>query len=207
MIRKIKNFLNLHCDFKVYNATWIAILIALAVVPCVMFLPEHYGYENGLLEDIQMLVLLTGFILAVRSKVNKKFFNFAALILTIIALREINCGRTLFFPVPGEVNTYYSWKEIKYGWIANPIYGLYMACVAFYFFKNELFITLWKIIKEIRFPVWNVLLMLVGMGLGMYAEKAMHNMVFEEITELLFYVSLTGIIYLYAYNKNFQFKE
>ena len=129
------------------------------------------------------------------------------LVLIIIALREINCGRTLFFPVPGEVNTYYSWKEIKYGWLAHPLYGLYMAYVAFYFLKNKLFITLWEIIKGIRFPVWNIILMLAGMVLGTYAEKSMHNMVFEEITELLFYVSLTGIIYLYAYNKNFQIKE
>ncbi len=207
MISKIKNFINSHFDFVIYPVTRAAILTALAVVPCVMFLPEQYGYENGLLENIQMLVLLIGFILSLKAKVNKKFFNFAALVLIIIALREINCGRTLFFPVPGEVNTYYSWKEIKYGWLAHPLYGLYMAYVAFYFLKNKLFITLWEIIKGIRFPVWNIILMLAGMVLGTYAEKAMHNMVFEEITELLFYVSLIGIIYLYAYNKNFQIKE
>ena len=47
-------------------------------------------------------------------------------------------------------------------------------------------------------------LMLAGMILGTYAEEVAHNMVFEEITELLFYVALTGIIWLYAFNKDFQ---
>ena len=49
--------------------------------------------------------------------------------------------------------------------------------------------------------------MITGMGLGLYAEKVMENFVFEEISELLFYVSLVGIIYLYAYNKNFEISE
>ena len=49
--------------------------------------------------------------------------------------------------------------------------------------------------------------MLVGMVWGTLAEEVFHNMVMEEITELLFYISLTGIIYLYAYNKNFRLKD
>ena len=40
--------------------------------------------------------------------------------------------------------------------------------------------------------------MILGMGLGLYAEHATHNMVFEEITELLFYIALVGIIYQYS---------
>lgn len=49
--------------------------------------------------------------------------------------------------------------------------------------------------------------MLIGIRLGLYAENTLHNMVFEEISELLFYVSLVGIIYLYAFNKEFRLKE
>lgn len=207
MFEKVKIFIAAHMDFKLYPVTWLAIVTALLIVPCVKFLPETYGYENGLLENIQMVTLLAAFIICVTSKVNKKFFYFSAMVIGILALREINCGRTIFFPVPGEVNSYYGWKDIKYGWLAHPLYGLYMAFVGFYFLKNKLFINLWQLIKNIKFPVWNILLMLLGMGLGMYAEKALHNMVCEEITELLFYVALTGIIYLYAFNKNFQLEE
>lgn len=223
MLEKIKNFTSAHLDFKIYPVTWIAIINALLIAPCILYLPQKYGYENGLLENIQLVALLAGFILCLAySKFNKpeeteegekqhtsmvKFFRFAALVIIILFLREINCGRTIFFPVPGEVNTFYGWKDIKYGWLAHPLYGLYMAYVAFYFFFNKLFITLWNIVKNVKFPVWNVLLMIVGMIGGTLGEEVYHNMVMEEITELLFYVSLTGIIYLYAYNKNFQFKK
>lgn len=200
-------FLKNHFDFKCYPVTLVALAVALLVVPCVMFLPEQYGYENGLLENLQMVVLFLGVYLAVKSKVNKQFFYFAAMVLVILILREVNCGRTLFFPVPDTVNTFYGWKDIKYGWLAHPLYGAYMAYVAFYFFKNKLFVDLWAFLSKIKLPVWNILLMLLGMGLGLYAEKVTHNFVFEEITELLFYVSLVGIIYLFGYNNKFWLKD
>lgn len=214
MFKKIKFFIESHFDFNIYPVTWIAILIALLIVPCILYLPERFGYENGILENIQLVTLLIGFILCLccqkitlSNNSMIKFFRFAALVLVILFLREINCGRTIFFPIPGEINSFYGWKDIKYGWLAHPVYGLYMAYVVFYFLRNGLFITLWKIIKNIKFPIWNIILMLIGMIWGTLAEKFFHNMVMEEITELLFYVSLTGIIYLYAFNKNFRLKE
>lgn len=191
-------FIKEHIDFKINKTTWFGIFVLLSVVPCVLFLPERFGYENGLLENIQMAVLFIGLYLSFTAKNNKKFFILAALVLTILMLREINCGRTLFFPYPGVENAYYSWKDIKYGYLAHPLFGLYIASVAVYFLWNKLFINLWEIIKTVKFPFWDLLLMFTGMALGLYAEHCTQNFVFEEISELLFYVSLVGIIYLYS---------
>ena len=192
------NFIKNHIDFKIYGASWVSILTALMIVPCIMFLPEKFGYENGLLENIQMAVLFFGLYLSFFSKIDKKFFIFVGLVLIILILREVNCGRTLFFPVPGMENVFYSWKDIKYGYLAHPIYGAYIALVGIYFLKNKLFINLWNYIKNTKLPIWNIIFMFLGMGLGLYAEHSAHNMVFEEITELLFYVSLIGIIWIYT---------
>ena len=192
------NFIKNHVNLKIYGTTVLGILTALSVVPCILFLPERYGYENGLLENIQMVVLFIGLYLSFTAKTNKKFFIFAGLVLTILILREVNCGRTLFFPIPGVENMYYSWKDIKYGYLAHPIFGIYIASVAVYFFWNKLFIDLYNLIKGTKLPIWNILLMFAGMFLGLYAEHCTNSLVFEEITELLFYVSLVGIIYIYA---------
>ncbi|MBR1775486.1 hypothetical protein IJ750_00225 [bacterium] len=201
---KIFDFMKNHFDFKIYNVTWIPVLVVLLIIPCVMYLPAEYGYENGLLENMQMIFLFGACIMGFCVKKNKKFFKFVSLVIIILMLREINCGRTLFFPIPGEVNAYYGWKDIKYGYLAHPIYGLYIASVVVYFLWNKLFINLWNIIKNVKFPVWNILLMILGIVLGLYAEKATHNFVFEEMAELLVYTSLVGIIWLYGFNKNFQ---
>lgn len=202
-MEKVKNFINKHISFKFDIAAIISLFFAILIIPAVMFLPERCGYENGLIENIQLVILFLGVFFALRPKVDKQFFTFVAMVLGILLLREVNCGRTIFFPIPGEVNAFYSWKDLEYGWLAHPIYGAYIAFVGIYFLKNKLFINLWQKIRDIKFPFWNFLFMLLGMALGLYAEECVHNFVFEEITELLFYVALIGFIYLYSRDKNF----
>lgn len=197
------NFFKTHIDFKFNIPTLISFLVSLMIIPAFLFLPEHCGYENGLIENIQLMVLFLGVFFAIRPKTDKKFFTFVALVLSILFLREINCGRTIFFPISGAENAFYSWKEIKYGWLAHPLFGAYIAFVGFYFLKNKLFINLWEKLRDIKFPIWNFLFLILGMALGTYAEECVHNFVLEEITELLFYVALVGFIYLYSRDKRF----
>ena len=125
------------------------------------------------------------------------------MVIGILFLREINCGRTIFFPVPEVENAFYKWSEIKYGYLAHPIYGAYIAFVGIYFLKNKLFINLLQKLRDIKFPVWNFVLLLIGMIAGIYAEEVIHNFVLEESTELLFYVALINFVYLYSQDKNF----
>lgn len=196
-IANIKNFINNHFTFQIQSVTWVSICMALLIYPC-LFLPENFGYENGLFENIQLIVLLIGFIIAIRAKNNKKFFYFAAMVIIILFLREINCGRTIFFPIPGEVNSFYGWKDLKYGYLAHPIFGLYMAYTAFYFIKNKLYFTLIKFVTKTKLPILDIGLMLSGMAIGLIAEKHIGNFILEETGELLFYIALAGIIYLYT---------
>ena len=174
------------------------------MIPATIFLPEKFGYENGLIENLQLLFLFAGIFFALRAKTDKKFFYFVALVLGILIIREVNCGRTIFFPIPGEINAFYSWKEIKYGWLAHPLYALYITFVGMYFLKNKLYVNLWQKFKNIKFPIWNFVLMLLGMFLGIYAEECVHNFVLEESTELLFYIALINFVYLYSQDKNFN---
>lgn len=202
-MKKIYDFMQKHINFGIQNVTIIGILTALAIIPATLFLPAKCGYENGIIENIQLLVLFIGVYFAVRPKTDKKFFTFVALVLGILLVREVNCGRTIFFPIPGVENEFYRWSEIKYGWLAHPIYGLFITWVGIYFLKNKLFINLWEKIKNIKFPIWNFMLLILGMGLGLYAEESLHNLVIEESTELLFYVALISFVYLYSQDKNF----
>lgn len=196
-------FMNEHFYFGINPVIILTLLTAIILIPCALFLPEPYGYENGLIETIQMIVLFIGFYISLTTKDNKKLFKFCALVITIILLREVNCGRMLFFAVPGRVNTFYSWKEIKYGYLAHPIFGLYILCVAIYFLKNKLYLDIWKIAKHTTFPFWNVLLMFIGMVLAIYTEKYTDSVVYEECAELLFYTSLVSVIWMYSRDKNF----
>ena len=194
---KIKNFINKHCTFQIHFVTVISIIATLLIYPS-LFLPEQLGYENSLFENIQLIVLLIGFIISIKAKNNKKFFNFVAMVLIILFLREINCGRTIFFAIPREINSFYKWQDLKYGYLAHPIFGLYMIFTAFYFLKNKLYLRLRDFITKTRLPVCDIIMMLLGMSIGLAAEKHIGNVLLEETGELLFYTALVGIIYLYT---------
>ena len=201
-MKNLCDFVHKHFDFGLQNVTWIGIITALLIIPAVIFLPERCGYENGIIENIQLVILFIGTFFAIRPKTDKKFFYFIAMVLGILIIREINCFRTIFFAIPGEENAFYRWSEIKYGWLAHPLYGLYIAFVGIYFLKNKLFINLWKKLRDIKFPIWNFILLVAGIIIGLYAEET-HNLVFEESAELLFYVMLIGFIYLYSQHPKF----
>lgn len=202
IISKYNLFIKEHCYFDFYLGSIITILVAIIIYPAYLLLPESFGYENGLIENIQLAVLAFACFFALKPKnmENKKFFTFVFLVLTILMIREVNCGRTIFFAVPGEVNSFYRWSEIKYGWLAHPTFGLYITGVAIYFLKNKLFLNLWNILKSYKLPILSIFLMLIGIVTGLYGEEVLHNMVFEELAELLFYVALTSIIFLYSRN-------
>ena len=212
-MEKVQNFIKSHLDFYFYDVTWIALFVGLEIIPCLMYMPQRYGYENGLIENIQMFVLFVIFGLCLTSKVNKGFFRFCALAITLIIIREVNFGRTLFFPIPessplySEFHQYYSWRELPWKWLGklvHTLYSLYIAFVAFIFLKNKFYLDIWNMVKNIRFPFWNVLFACIAMYAGAVAEKLTNNnYLFEEGFELLFYVSLLGIIWLYTRNENF----
>ncbi len=207
MMLKFKNFIKKHLNLQMFPASWICLLIIIISVPCILYLPEKYAYENSILENLQLLVIGFGIYFALRAKYNKTFFKFVTLILGILFLREINCGRTLFFPVPDRPNCFYSWKEIKYGWLAHPLYGIYIAWTGIYFFWKKLYINLFTYVKQLKFPAWNCLFLLIGMIIGWISEHKFENIVLEEIAELLFYTALVGIIYLYSQKQDFNLKE
>jgi len=212
MFGKIFEFIKNHFDFRFYGVSWITLLVLLSVIlMLVLNMPQKFGYENELLENIQMAVLFFIMYLCLTSKVNKNFFNFIALALTIIIIREVNCGRTLFFPIPGEYHKYYSWKALPWPWlgkVAHGLYGLWITIVGLIFFKKAVYKDLWKIVKNVKFPIWQLLFGGLGIFMGAIAEEATNNnFIFEEGFELLFYVALAGVIWLYSRNKNFILEE
>lgn len=208
------NFIKNHIDFKFHFVTLIALIVLISIFPALMYMPQSYGYENGLIENIQMCVLFAMLFMCIFAKQNKRFFHYATLALLIIMLREINLGRTIFFPIEGEIGKFYSWKDINnqlgfpLGKCIHFTYGLYIAFVAILFIVKGIFKDVWNLVKCTKLPFWNLAFMGLASFLGAIAEKATNNnFIFEEGFELLFYVALAGIVYLYSRDERFSVKE
>ena len=205
----MKNIVNKYLSFRFFPITVLALISLIIIYPCAKFLPESFGYENGFFENLQMVVLFISCYFTLSAKTENKFFKFIFLVLSILILREINCGRTIFFPIEGQENAFYSVSMLKQGTtiqqtfakLVHPVFGWYIGLVGLYFLFNKMWLNLINIIKTIKFPVINILLLIIGIVLGLFAEKNLNNLLFEELAELLFYVSLMGMIYLYSRKK------
>lgn len=185
-------------NWKPLPYTWITLLLAAIAFSFCNSIPESWGYENNVIENSQMVVLALGFIAALRAREEKQLFTFFALIIVVLMLREVNCGRTIFFAKPDTVNEFYKWKEIPYGWVARVLYGLYMAWCAWYFISRKLWKGLWNMLREVKLPVWHGVAAGIFIALGMYAEKNLSNLALEELAEMFFYVVLVTGIQIYA---------
>lgn len=197
----MKKFLK-RFDFRFHPVSILPLLFVLLTYPAMKWLPVHFCYENALLENFQLIVLLGTFVACIKAKTDKKFFYSLALVCVILFLREINCGRTIFFAVPGVENQFYSWKEIKYGWLAHPLYGAFIAGSALYFIITKSFKVLFKYIMNAKFSVYNWVFLFFGIILGLVGEE-ISNPQMEEMAETTFYLALFALIYLQAFHPNY----
>ena len=57
MLKNIGEFFVAHFDFKFYKTAWIALAFGLAIIPSLIFMPQEWGFENGVIENVQLIVL------------------------------------------------------------------------------------------------------------------------------------------------------
>ncbi len=202
----IKNFFNElkeRIDFKFYPILLAPFIILLLTPIFIKWLPAHYAYENSLIENFQLVVILFTFIFCVKAKCDKPFFYSMALVMIILFLREINCGRTVFFLIPGAgTNAFYSWKQIPYGYLAHPLYGLFMACSGLYFILSKSYKIFWNYLLHAKVTIYAWVFAIIGIIFGVIGEEVGVEM-YEEMAETLFYVSLMAIIFMQAQNKEY----
>ena len=91
---------------------------------------------------------------------------------------------------------------IPYGYLAHPIYGLFMAGSFLYFILTKSYKVLFNYMLNAKLSFWNWLFLFLGIILGTIGEE-ISNMQLEEMTETLFYLSFMALIYLQAHNKNY----
>ena len=191
--------------FTLRTEKWLLIsLLILLTCTAAPLMPEEWGYENSWIENAQMLVMASGLVLLMTAKNHQHLYRFGALVLLLLMMREVSFGRTIFFAVPGKVNTFYKWKEIPYGWMAHILVGVYIALMVAYFVWTKVYREFWRVLTGIRIPVVTLLMMLLAMATVISAERlhlAGTGEVVEEVAELSLYFSLVILIYSYTRNR------
>lgn len=168
-------------------------------VPFAFVLPVEWSFENGFIENAQIIVLVAGaiWILNIRSPI-KWLQRFFAAGLVLIALRELSWGR-VFFPTGMEAlgATFISMANYKYRIHVYAFLAIYISAMLFMLIR---FVPV-KEIFSAQQPLAAFGIILITSLLNHIGDKGLFigkvcGQILEELNELILYMTLP-IIALY----------
>jgi hypothetical protein len=171
-------------------------------------LPRAWGWENGVLETVQVLVLLAGVMLALAAWWRQRPSPMALLALCavpfwiVLAAREMSWGAVLGVPLAFTENgPLFSSKTLWYKPFVASAVGLLLGCTLLRLWTARLDLLLRRLVHEGRIP-WLLLALAVLGEMGSSCAEGRLGctqvaafpfaMVFEELTELVAYVALVA---------------
>ena len=178
----------------------------LACYPLSMVLPRTWGWENGVLEVLQVLVLLAGAGLALRAWMRSRPLPIATLALCaapvwlVLAGRELSWGAVFGAPLAfTDHGPVYSSRVLRYKPLVAPVVGLLLGMAVVHACRWRLDRLALRLLREGGIP-WLVLGLAVLAEAGSscaeghlqctFALRMPHAMVFEELIELFAYAAL-----------------
>lgn len=190
--------------YKIYVKLMLAAVIT--SVPLAFVLPVEWSFENGLIENIQVVVLILAAIciLSVRSRM-KWFQRFCAAGFVLMALRELSWGR-VFFPIGMEQfgAVFVTMADYPYRVPVHIFITVYSAVMLFVLIR---FVPVRKILfgrqPLAAFAVIGIALALNYVGdHGWFLGKG-NGQILEELNELIFYLTLPAVaLYWLLQQKN-----
>lgn len=195
-------FLTAHMDCQFSIPSLVAVAVALLCVACIYLLPETVSGKNSTPEYVQLLLLLIGIAMSFTAKKRHTFYTFVGFVLLLLLLREINFGRTLpCFADPDDPNKFRKWKDIPYGWLAHVFIGVYIVALVAFFLVKKLYLDVWQLLRTVRFPLWECLIMVSAALCAQMTERVFHSDFVEEFFELSFYGALICLVWRFTRGK------
>ncbi|MEW7847315.1 hypothetical protein AB2N08_01325 [Massilia aurea] len=189
-------------------AQWALLGALVACYPLSAFLPAAWGRESGILESLQVLVLLSGFVLAMvvfvrlRPERTAMLALWAAPVWLLLAGRELSWGRA-WRAVPGfdaagrALPPEPLWFQ-PLVWPAAALLIGWLIYSAWHYRIDEV-----VRVAFVRSAPWLLLLVALGAAAGSTCAEghmschldlvASRSQVFEEMVELLAYIALCGL--------------
>ncbi|GEM_PF-406072 len=202
-------------EFNIYITTKITFALVPIAAVLFFFLEPPVAYENGPLENLQVVQLIVGALVAftaARKALDKNTRNIwycGAVTFLLCAGRELNWGR-VFYPT-GDHNMFISIKNLWYGPVVYPLLTVIILATLYTLWHSKLL----AYIKKTKIPFWNFILFVVLYLAADYAEhrpmfffeQHLDGEILEELFECLCYWLLTDITRIMGFvnRKNIDF--
>lgn len=165
------------------------------------YLPVSWGWENGFLEWLQVVILAVGLVLNCKwwhdAKSNgnhsrERFLLWASPLWLLMIGRELSWGRVFYPNGFNAVNgpSFVSLAQLPYGSIVNPMLAAVIVVWLFAVIKYGLYKIPYQLLKEKRFPVSELAITILALAVAGFGEKKLHLPVMEEFNECVAYLGL-----------------
>lgn len=162
-----------------------------------MFLPAWAGDENSIIENLQLLWLLGGFVYCYKNRKVKfrnwggdsvSLWNAGMLYFFLLFMREISWGRVLLTNPDGS-SVQYSQMGL-YGKLVHPLVGVLLVVLLVLLYRARV----WSMLCSIQFPAKSFVVLLLFIFAAWLAEKGkytgFHGQVAEELAEFGAYMMM-----------------
>ena len=174
-------------DFKFYKENFLIILSLIASVIFIKIFNLETIEENTLLENLQLVALLGGFFVSIKTKNHKTFFTFLAMLFLLMFAREISYGRVFVDESVVQFN-----KKL-----CHILVGIYIGIGVLYALIKKIWVDIIDMIKNIKFPFWTFLIAILCVLIQIISEKTLHNSCVEETVEFMLYCSMVVLALIY----------
>ena len=165
------------------------------------YLPVAWGWENSLLEWLQVAILALGLVLNYtwwqEAKVTNNFSNTrflaGAMPLWLLMIgRELSWGRVFYLSGFDTVSgpSFLKLAQLPYGFLVNPLLAIIIVVWLYVVIKYALYKIPYELLKERRFPVAELVIAVLAGIFAEIGEKKLHLQSMEEINECLAYLGL-----------------
>lgn len=179
---------------------WLLLIVLIFSYFLTPYLPPAWGWENGVLEWLQVAILASGLVLngfwwhetrSANLLSSARFLAWAILLWVIMLGRELSWGRVFFAsgfdPVTGP--TFIPLAELSYGWIIKLVRTVIIVLFLYGVIRYSLYKTPFRVLKKGQFPVAELLITIFAFVVVLIGEK-MHLQVMEEYYEVFAYLGL-----------------
>ena len=185
-----------------WNLSWLTV-VEFIYIAAIQFMLKYADtqlfVEGGWIENLQLVILGSALIIALRSPTDKALFTALSLVIVLMLMRETNLGRSYFcekYLSPDEICR---WKKMKYGFIVEPLRDLYVVYILYSIWSKKVYQTIWQYILHAPVFVWDSLVLIGAAVAATLAEfPFIDNEILEESCEMLMYIAFTSLVWKYS---------
>ncbi|MEL7634792.1 MULTISPECIES: hypothetical protein [Sporomusa] len=199
---------------KIFPTTWVSLFLAVLLFPLGLLLPEWCGWENGLIENSQVAILIFGAFLSWRlahhNRDDRQIHNLCLWMIVVWLMmvgRELSWGRVFFEPITTGPDgpTFPSIHAIWYGRYVYPVLTVIIISTLIGLWRNFN----WEHIKQKVYisTIDGVLLIIAAIASQLIFERNLilllkpYSQVLEELSELIVYWCMVSILMANGFQK------